>query len=284
MRIDLLEQALIEIKHELETAIRTSSFNGKQYSDGVAAKQALIRSSKLIMKIHEVTKISLVDEITKSTSDFTIHPPIGKTAPELSIIGLLKKKKQDIVVLFDDIPTEPEFITEGPLVGLKDPLGKEKTEKSIVIGVRSQLSSINKNFDTLMERAFAETLNLRLRVPDLVMGDVYLLPVVEYDDVSMKKNKVAWKNEPVSIEKFIRIFRAISDRNSQKGDPEIYKYEKVALVLADFRSNPPHLFLTTEDLKSAGIISHRFELSYESLSPLHFTDELVDKYFTRHYL
>ena len=66
------------------------------------------------------------------------------------------------------------------------------------------MSSVAKNFDTLMERAFAETLNLRLRLPGLVMGEVYVPPIVEYDDVAMRTNRVAWKKKPIPVEKSIR--------------------------------------------------------------------------------
>ena len=188
MNLILLQQAITEIKVELETAIQTATYNGKAYPSGLLAKEALIRSQNLILKVHEVVKISLLDEFSKYTTRFTIYPPLGQRSPEMSIMGLLKGKKQDVVVLFDDIIAAGGQISEGPLRGAFDELGKQRAEKSIVVGVRSQLSSINKNFDTLMERTFAETLNLRLRLPDLVMGDVYLLPVVEYNDISMKRN------------------------------------------------------------------------------------------------
>ena len=179
MRFDLLQTAVNEIKTELETAISTATYNGNQYANGHEAKEALIRSQNLILKIHEVVKISLLDEISKYRKDFTIFPPIGARSPEMAVYGLLKGKRQDVVVMFDDIPHNGNHIAEGPLAGFYDPVGKEKAEKSIVIGVRSQLSSVAKNFDTLMERSFAETLNLRLRLHNLIMGDVYLIPVVE---------------------------------------------------------------------------------------------------------
>lgn len=282
MNLVLLQNAITEIKVELEEAIQTATYNGKSYENGMSAKEALIRSQNLILKVHEVVKTSLLDELSKYTTKFTIYPPLGQRSPEMKIMGLLKGKRQDVVVLFDDIKATRDRISEGPLKGAFDELGKEKAEKSIVIGVRSQLSSINKNFDTLMERTFAETLNLRLRMPDLVMGDVYLLPVVEYDDTLMKQNVVGWKNEVVSIEKFINTFLAISGRSIQKSDPEIYKYERVALILVDFRESPPKLFLTTDELRRGGFLPQKFSLSYEMLSPKDFAKDIASIYSQRH--
>ncbi len=75
MKFDLLQNAVNEIKTELETAISTAIYNGSHYLNGQEAKEALIRSQNLILKIHEVVKISLLDEISKYRTDFTIFPP-----------------------------------------------------------------------------------------------------------------------------------------------------------------------------------------------------------------
>lgn len=282
MKFDLLQKAVNEIKTELETAISTATYNGSKYTNGQEAKEALIRSQNLILKIHEVVKVSFLDEISKYRKDFSIFPPIGARSPEMAVYGLLKGKKQDVVVMFDDVPHNGNHISEGPLAGSYDPVGKEKAEKSIVVGVRSQLSSVAKNFDTLMERSFAETLNLRLRLPNLIMGDVYLIPVVEYDDVLMKKNIVGWKRDVIAIDKFISTFLAISNRSYIKSDPEVYKYERVALVVVDFRQNPPKIFLSTNELKAGGFVSSKFDKKYESLSPINFVQDILDIYKKRH--
>ena len=130
MKLELLQNAVNDMKVELEHSIRTATYNGKLYRDGQAAKEALIRSQNLILKIHEVVKVSLLDEISKYRTDFTIHPPIGERNPEMEIFGLLKSKRQDVVVLFDDVPEISNQIAEGPLTGSYDPIGKEKAEKA----------------------------------------------------------------------------------------------------------------------------------------------------------
>jgi len=210
MNIKSLEKALVIFKTDLENAIRSAKYNGKSYENGQKAKEALIRSQNLIMNIHEVVKESLCSEVS---GDHRIHPPLGRRSPEKKIFGFIKAKQQDVVLFKEPHVDSPEIITEGPLQGETDPIGKNASEKSIVVGIRSQMSSVAKNFDTLMERAFAETLNLRLRLPNLVMGEVYLLPVYEYDDNYMIQNKVKMNTSPVPIERFIKTFLASYEKN-----------------------------------------------------------------------
>ena len=248
MNLILLQQAVNAMKIDLESAITTATYGGASYRNGQLAKEALIRSSTLIMQLHEVVKRSLIAELEAESRAYSIYPPLGRKSPELKITGFIKAKKQDIVVLFDEDQPQSEKIAGGPLDGVTDPVGKTQSERSIVISVRSQMSSVNKNFDTLMERAFAETLNLRLRLPRLVMGEVYLLPVYEYDSEAMKTNTVKFQQGKVDIEKFIRTFLGISGRTWDEKFDDVYKYERSALVLVDFRQNPPKLYLTLEDL------------------------------------
>jgi hypothetical protein len=280
MNIDRLNQSLSEIKVDIERAICTASFNSRTYDNGQKAKEALIRSSRLILKIHEVTKESLRDKLKLIGLPFAIHPQLGASSPELAVTGFIKRKRQDIVVLIGNISPESETIVDGPLHGTNDPLGSTATKTSIVIGIRSQLSSVGKNFDTLMERAFAETLNLRLRFPNLVMGEVYLLPVVEYDDDAMTRNRVAFNRQHVQIDKFIRTFLGISGRSAEEcGD--LYKYERTALILADFRRDPPELCLTPSDLVRVGVNSEMAD-KYEQISPHNFASDIIDTHLRRH--
>lgn len=278
MDISRLQKAVNEIKLELEQTIRTATYNGPR-ANGQEAKQALIRSQNLILKIHEVVKISLKQELEKfPPQHYTIHPPLENRGPELAISGHIKSKKQDIVVLFGE--KTPEIIKDGPLEGALNSIGREQSENAIIIGVRSQLSSVGKNFDTLIERAMAEPLNLRLRLPKLVMGEVYLLPVVEYDDQEMKKNRIDWKTGYTPVEKFIKTFLALTHRNMNAGDP--HKYERSALIVVNFQQYPVQIFLTLQDLKKSGYISQDFKADFDLLSPINFAADIVSTHRKRH--
>ena len=165
----LLEKSLTKFQNELFEAITTRSYRGTQYSDGQKAKEALIRSQTLILNVHESVKLSMFNTLKSQTNiDWKVFPPINATRPELKLFGAIKGKDQDVVFLRDE-PSRFEF-EDGPNFGNIDEIGPVATDRAIVIGVRSQMSSVDKNFDTLMERAFAETLNLRLRSERIVMG------------------------------------------------------------------------------------------------------------------
>ena len=277
-----LQVAVNEIKDAVHDAVTTASYGGSDFTNGLEAKTALIRSVTLIQHIHELTKRSLCVELEGRRIAHQIHPPLGLPTPEMDVWGLLKKKKQDVVVLIGDTRPSRNRIMEGPLHGEFDELGIAATKSAIVIGVRSQLSSVNKNFDTLMERAFAETINLRLRHPYLVMGEVYLLAVKDYDEQAMKRNQIAWKPRFTNIERFISIFNGMSHRADHEDIRESFKYERSALLLVDFSKDPPKIYTTKEQLQADGIISETFEGDYRGLSPMNFAADILDKYAERH--
>ena len=143
MNRELLNTAVAEIKQVMHLAITSASYKkrgakcAKEYSSGLEAKTALIRSERLIQRIHEVTKKSIHDELKRRGIDPVIHPPLGANSPEMNVWGLLKKKKQDVVVLLGDAEPKPERIQEGPLKGQMDKLGIEATRHSIVLTVGS---------------------------------------------------------------------------------------------------------------------------------------------------
>jgi len=279
MEPHLLQKAVEEIKSEICHVVEKAAYANSNYSNGLAAKTAIIRSETLINKIHEVTKISLHNELNRRHISHKIHPAIGSSSPELTIWGLLKKKKQDVVVLFGS--PHPEKINGGALKGQCDELGRKATRQAIAIGVRSQLSSVDKNFDTLMERAFAETLNFRLRHPCLIMGEVYMLAVKEYDEQQMKKNKIQWKNRFTRVEKFISIFNAMSQRNDSENISEAYKYERTALILVDFSTDPVKIYKNIRELKDDGVVNPKYTEDYTNLSPFGFSKAIIDSYLER---
>ena len=281
MNQDLLARALVEIKAALHLAITSASYGGKAHDNGLAAKTALIRSETLIQRVHEVTKQGIHDELEKRKIKHKISPAIGQNSPELNVWGLLKKKKQDVLVTIGDVQRKAETIQEGPLTGQIDQLGSEYTQDSIVVGVRSQLSSVNKNFDTLMERTFAEPLNLRLRHPRVVMGEVYMLAVKSYDEQLMKDNAVGWNEGYTNVERFIEIFNAINSRTDYEDIKSFYKYERCLLLLVDFSVDPPKIYKTIKNLRDDGLVGKNFSQDFSKLSPVNFSRDLVDAYLSR---
>ena len=258
-----LQKILKKIKKEFETAIKTAKFNGNIYDNGNKAKEALIRSQKIINHIHDFIK---KDFVKNGVSKNKIYPPIKQTKPELKIQGFLKAKNQDIAIVPNKSLVEKtsEYFSEN--------------EKILSVNVRSQLSSLAKNIDTLYERTFAEALNLHLSYPKQVLGEVYLIPTHEYDDKAMIKNKVAFKKIS-KIENYIKMFQAINQRSSTDNDE--YKYERVCLLIVDFRNTKPKLYSDIQSLIKDGLISKKVDLSFQNLSINNFAKDLVKIYNNR---
>lgn len=255
-----LQKAVQEFKKLIEDSIRTG---------GTEGKTNLIRSSVPINLIHEAVKSELCRHGVKEEY---IFPNIGESKGEMDMYGFLKKKAQDISVK----PSPKECLpkVEEVVLGKKDIYGKEFTEKTLSINVRSQLSSAAKNFDTLYERTFAESLNLHERCPSMVLGEVYMIAIREYDVSAADGKKVLFKPLDNSIknhvEKYLNYFQLLNLRLSSEMDK--HKYEKVALLLVDFNPDIPKIYSSTNELIEDGLLAAdslaRIEdLTFDSLVP-----------------
>lgn len=268
MELSCTERVLVKFKRYIEEAILESGNKGKE---------SIIRSQKPIMLIHELIKRELVNNGVLQSN---IYPPIDSSSPELKIAGFLKQKYQDICVVPSNIDKKACFIDFGPLAfeNKKDEFGKEYTENTLIINVRSQMSSIAKNTDTLFERTFAEVINLRMRCPNIVLGEVYLIPVVEYDTDSANKNIIKFSDKITNLVQYISFFNALSGRELN-GD--LYKYERCALMIVDFRENTPKLFNNTKELKDAGLLQSDFEIEYANINFKNFVRDILEMYSRR---
>jgi hypothetical protein len=183
-----MQLALNQIKSDIENAIKENGEDGKN---------ALIRSQKPIKLIHNVLKTaffntgvhpSLINPELKRLQKIA-NPPIRVNNrsivlkdKELPLAGYLKTKNQDISIIPNNIHVNTEILAFPTyLNGFQDNFGSLFTEGVLSVNIRSQLSSIAKNFDTLYERTFAEALNFHLRLPNMVLGEVYMIIVKEYD-------------------------------------------------------------------------------------------------------
>ena len=247
---------LLRIKSEYESAIRTATFSGDNYDNGAKAKEALIRSQRLINYLHEFVKGEFLGQGVNTNK---IVPRLDSDDPEMSIDGFFKPKKQDICII--------------PAITLK-----LETERIITVNVRSQLSSLTKNIDTLYERTFAESMNLHLKYPKQCLGEVYLIPTHEYDDKPMMNNIVRFK-KITKIERYIRWFQAINSRSEPSGND--YKYERVALIIVDFRPETPILYSSTEQLIREGLISVGTDVTMSGLTVDKFASDLLNVYSDR---
>lgn len=258
-----IQQILKKIKTDFDTAITTARFNGNSYTNGNKAKEALIRSQRIINYIHEFVKKEF-ERCGVPTQ--MIYPPIGSSSPEIKLKGFLKSKNQDVAI----IPTEEIVSVAGTATA--------EIEKILSVNIRSQLSSLSKNIDTLYERTFAEALNLHLSYPTQCLGEVYLIPTHEYDDRAMVQNRIQFKSAS-KIEDYIRMFQAINNRRATNKDE--YKYERVCLLIADFRQENPKLYSSIEELKRDHLVPENSTDTLENLSVENFAEDLLSVYKDR---
>lgn len=138
---------------------------------------------------------------------------------EATIFGSTKPKDVDVVVL------DP---TNGPLV---------------IVGIRSQMSSVSNNVLTYYEGIVGECISLQDRFPLAIHGYVYLHPLKP-----IKKGK---EEQKIDHKRYARMYEAVSDRH-----PALYKsqrgiFDVFAYMIVDFEENPPSL--RDDILASAGI-------------------------------
>ena len=179
-------------------------------------------------------------------------------------------------------PITEKLSFEGILYGQVDQFGQEWTEKTLSINVRSQLSNSAKNFDTLYERTFAEALNLHLRCPKMVLEELYMIAVNEYDSNASNNYEVAFRdirNVKKHIEKYILAFSAI---NNRRVDYDLhYKYERACLLIVDFSSSMPKIYDTTEQLKADNLLPKDTVASMDNLGFSNFVSDLLTVYQNR---
>ncbi|MGP1436086.1 MAG: hypothetical protein ACTTKN_05590 [Phocaeicola sp.] len=269
--METIDEAIARIKYLIEKSI---------IDGGVEAKNNLIRTQGPICILHDVAKASFM---RLGVNPDYINPPYGEHNGELKLAGFFKCKDQDICILPGNVSAEEEILLfDGILKGKKDPFGFDLTQKILSVNVRSQLSSIAKNFDTLYERTFAEALNLHLRCPNMVLGEFYMIPVFEYDDNLAKEHRVGFRNNrkiQEHIQKYIYSFGAVNNRSTISG--EEYKYERVCLLIVDFNRDTPKIYNTDDELKADGLLPEHTTASINNMNFSTFASTLMSIYQQR---
>jgi hypothetical protein len=249
-------------------------------SGGIAAKNRLIRSQRPVKLLHEAVKSEL---IRCGVNRQFINPPLGESAGELKLAGFFKYKNQDICITPNNAQKMPEVLqTKGILYGEADMFGRKFTEKALSINIRSQLSSSAKNFDTLYERTFAEALNLHLRCPKMVLGELYMITVYEYDSSCADSRQVVFRkisNIKAHIRQYLLSLGAVNGRNGTSVHP--YKYERVCLLIVDFSRRVPKIYSTNSELRADGLLDNNSIASIRGLSFNNFISDLLQIYTDR---
>jgi hypothetical protein len=133
----------------------------------------------------------------------------------------------------------------------------------LMVGVRSQMSSIANNALTYYEGIIGECISLQDRFPMAVMGYVYLMPVSP-----IKEGKEA---ETIDHGRYSQLYDAITGREGP-----IYRdihgiFDQFAYMIVDFNTDPPTL---RDDLLSTTIV-HDLKIST-------FIDRMIATFKLRH--
>lgn len=107
----------------------------------------------------------------------------------------------------------------------------------IIIGIRSQMSSVAKNILTYYEEIIGDCISLHDRFPMAVLCYIYLLP---------KRPIKEGLNESVNLERAERLFERIVGRADWRAPKD--KYEHFAFLKVDFDNDPPVLIDTIPTL------------------------------------
>ncbi len=126
----------------------------------------------------------------------------------------------------------------------------------IIIGIRSQMSSVSKNILTYYEEIIGDCISLHDRFPMAVLAYIYVLP---------KKAIKPGINETVNLERAERLFERIAGRVDWR-DPKD-KYEHFAFLKVDFEQDPPILLPTSEKLQFQGFFDNIIS-TYNDRKPL----------------
>ena len=126
----------------------------------------------------------------------------------------------------------------------------------IIIGIRSQMSSVSKNILTYYEEIIGDCISLHDRFPMAVLGYIYVLP---------KKSIKDGKTEVVNLDRAERLFERIAGRTDWR-DPKD-KYEHFAFLKVDFEANPPILLPTSDLLQFTNFFDNIIE-TYNKRKPL----------------
>lgn len=150
-------------------------------------------------------------------------------------------------------PRAPSFVVEADLKGslwiVKEAtlFGSHKPKNvdiavidlvngpQIIVGIRSQMSSVSKNTLTYYEEIIGDCISLHDRYPMAVVSYIYLLP---------KHSIKGGKAENVNLDRAEELFARITGRDDWR-DPKD-KYEHFAFLKVDFGQDPPGLLETTE--------------------------------------
>lgn len=195
-----------------------------------------VRGQSFIKLLHSYLAEEVSSRLTKGAKKRGI-----KVVEEATIYGAHKSKDVDVAVV------DP---ANGPL---------------LLIGVRSQMSSIGNNTLTYYQDIIGECITLQERFPLTVCGYVYLHPLTSV--------KVGKEGEKINHARWARMYEAISGRDGQAYKSIRGVYDHFAYMIVDFKTKP----LTLHDQIVTAVVPDL------DLSIVTFVDRMVSTFKKRNF-
>lgn len=172
-----------------------------------ANPEAAVRSQEFIKTFHRFIAQDLDSFITPKARAAGV-----KVVEEAPVYGSYKSKNVDVAVIHP---------TNGPL---------------ILVGVRSQMSSVGKNVLTYYQDIVGEAISLQERFPMCTTGYAYVHPF----EVRpwQKRNGDQTRAEAPNHRRYARLYAAIGQRDDRLYKHMTGSYDHFAYCVADFHANP----------------------------------------------
>jgi|GEM_PF-4750156 len=110
----------------------------------------------------------------------------------------------------------------------------EKNEPVLIVDVRSQMSSLGKNFNNYIRMKAGEVESIHNIFPDCIVGLVYIHPLEDVP-TELPINPVGSFNYENASRQLVSLIRNVSTTEI------LSKYQQVSYCVIDFNSNPPKL-------------------------------------------
>ena len=169
--------------------------------------EAAVRSQEFIKTFHNFIAQDLDSFITPKARAAGV-----KVVEEAPVYGSYKSKNVDVAVIHP---------TNGPL---------------ILVGVRSQMSSVGKNVLTYYQDIVGEAISLQERFPMCTTGYAYVHP---FEVRPWQKRNGDWtRAETPNHRRYARLYAAIGQRDDRLFKHMTGAYDHFAYCVADFHADP----------------------------------------------
>jgi hypothetical protein len=196
---------------------------------------AAVRNASFIKLLHAYVADAVAARLTPAAKRAGI-----RVVAEATILGSHKPKDVDLAVV------DP---LNGPL---------------ILIGLRSQMSSVGKNVLTYYEGIIGECISLQDRYPLAVHAYTYLMPLTAI--------KVGLEKEQIDHARYAKLYAAITGRAGPMYSMTRGVYDQFAYMVVDFGTSPPTL---RDDLVQAAVPDVDLRVGT-------FVDRVISTFVNRH--